>query len=398
MNISKPALKTACLLVALGLIGTPAYAGEEDDAPVFYSRLFAQAYGGGFGLVSDSPFNPDNSLGLPEDLAAFDVRADFGVEWKSLDVLFKPRYTGRRSKIQTPTLEDSPSFHQTNTDLFVNEWHLRAGLGEGKVFLSYGRENLQWGPSFLKSTSNPFNERNGQNNPLVEQPGLDYGRIIWVPSAHWSASLIANTDEGQLNIEEDEFVESYAVKVDYSSEGRYASLIPSVKDDENDTFTLGYYGGYAANDALSVYLEGNTSDAEKTSATLLGLSYTSIESDILSVEYLYQDGGCTVEPYEDCQLASADGSTPRFSLIELSRQNYLLLQGTKFWNYRETQLTLRLIHNIDDQSSRFIAYGEHDLDDHFVLFGLGNITTGDQDTEFGALATFSVLAGFSYTF
>ncbi len=387
---------TACLVLTLGMTCSPVYSGEEDDSVEFYSRLFAQGYGGGVGLINDSPFNPDNSLGLPADLAAFDIRADFEAQWKSIEALFKPRYAGRRSKIETP-LEESPSYYENDTDLYVNEWRLRAGFGD-KVFLSYGRESLQWGPSFLASTSNPFNPRNGQNNPVAEQPGLDYARLVWVPSTNWTASLIANTDEGRLNISEDEFVESYAIKADYSSDGRYLSLIPSVKDDEKDTVTLGYYGGYAANDAISVYFEGNTSEAENSSATLLGLSYTTIDSDMLAFEYMYLDGGCTVEPFFECQTAADDGTLPRFSLTELSRQNYLLLQGIKSWNLRETQLTLRLIHNLDDQSSRFIAYGEHALDDNFVLFGLGNITSGDADTEFGAVADFSILAGVSYTF
>ncbi len=387
--------KLTGLLLGLGVACSPAYADEDTGGPEYYSRLFTQAYGGGFALEGASPFNEFNALGLPSDLLAFDVRLDLEARWETLELLLKPRYIGRRSRIETPQAEQT-HYYATETDLYLNEWLARTNLKD-ELFISYGRENLQWGPSFLASPSNPFNPRNGQNNPLVEQPGLDYARLVWVPSAAWTASLIANTDEGRLNIDEDEFAETYALKFDYNNQKGYASLIPSVLNDEEDTITLGYYGSYSINDAASIYLEGAASEADDANRNLLGLSYTSLEGDILAVEYLNLEGGCTLEPYALCQEPQADGSLPRFSLTELSRENYLLVQGYKAWNFRETELTVRLIHNLDDQSNRFIAYAEHDLDDHFVLYALGNLTSGGADSEFGAVAKSSLLVGFSYT-
>ena len=76
--------------------------------------------------------------------------------------------------------------------VFVNEWFFRYRLTD-RFFASYGRENLQWGPSFLISPSNPFIERNGKNNPYLEVPGLDYAKINWIVDSSWSAQLIANT-------------------------------------------------------------------------------------------------------------------------------------------------------------------------------------------------------------
>jgi hypothetical protein len=46
------------------------------------------------------------------------------------------------------------------------------------LYLSYGRENLQWGPSYLFSPSNPFFHDNGRSNPKKEIPGMDFARLV----------------------------------------------------------------------------------------------------------------------------------------------------------------------------------------------------------------------------
>ena len=64
------------------------------------------------------------------------------------------------------------------------------------LFVSYGRENLQWGPSFLFSPSNPFFQDNGRRNTYLEVPGMDFGRLVFIPASAWAISFIANTGEG----------------------------------------------------------------------------------------------------------------------------------------------------------------------------------------------------------
>ena len=80
---------------------------------------------------------------------------------------------------------------------FVDQWLARMSLSLN-FYGSYGRENLQWGPSYLFSPSNPFFTANFKTNPLNELPGLDFARIIWMLNPTWSFSLIANVGEGRV--------------------------------------------------------------------------------------------------------------------------------------------------------------------------------------------------------
>ena len=49
---------------------------------------------------------------------------------------------------------------------------------------------------YLFSPSNPFFQDNGRRNTFLEVPGMDFGRLVWIPAAAWSFSFIANTDPG----------------------------------------------------------------------------------------------------------------------------------------------------------------------------------------------------------
>ena len=114
---------------------------------------------------------------------------------------------------------------------------------------------MQWGPSFLYSPSNPFFFDNGRSNPYMEVAGMDFARLVVVPHMLWTASFIANTDQGRNTlISTDPFKETYAVKIDYTGNQNYASLIVSQKDDKN---TVGYFGGWTVTDALLLYSEGS---------------------------------------------------------------------------------------------------------------------------------------------
>ena len=254
------------LLTALPLSGHANPLGVTE----FYSRIYTQAYVASVDLEENAPANPDNALRLPSTIYNLDLRADFEAKLKSLDIIFRPRANARDSRFE---FQSKPDEDESDSEAFVNEWLLRTHINY-KVFLSYGRENLQWGPAYLLSTSNPFNSRNGQNNPVVEQPGLDYARVVWVPGPHWTVSAIANVDEGEAD--DSSFTEKYALKFDYEKNQRYFSLIPSVEDDDDSTTSLGFYGGTAINDAVSFYVEGAVSDNDNRNQLLTGTTYTTL--------------------------------------------------------------------------------------------------------------------------
>jgi hypothetical protein len=85
---------------------------------------------------------------------------------------------------------------QGDAEIFIQEGFARYRMID-PLIVSYGRENLQWGPAYLISPSNPFNQDNGRNNPMLEVPALDYGRILWLPTDRWTISFIANTTRGR---------------------------------------------------------------------------------------------------------------------------------------------------------------------------------------------------------
>ena len=211
------------------------------------------------------------------------------------------------------------------------------------LFVSYGRENLQWGPSFLFSPSNPFFQDNGRRNTYLEVPGMDFGRLVWMPASVWSLSFIANTDEG-LNkttgpgaflssAPPPPFERTYTIKADYTGREAYASLILSRRaDDEN---LLGFYGGWTVSDAVLLYTEGVVSQGSRglypvedrfspfgasmaqahehssslDPVMLLGGSYTFESKGILTLEYAYYGpgyGAQDAQAYYDLRRSGAE--------------------------------------------------------------------------------------------
>lgn len=380
-----------------------------------------------FGIVQQpegSPLNSNNRLEIPRYQLELDLRPDLNLNFRRLELSVKPRFELRWQKWEDGIRQGDS---EVDTDVFVNEWLTRYRLTD-QLFVSYGRENLQWGPSYLISPSNPFNLNNGQNNPRVEVPGLDYGRIVWIPSFAWTVSLIANIDDGRLE-QIRSFHKTYALKLDYTGEEKYFSLIPSYREDNK--IRLGFFGGWTVSEALLLYAEGSIPDAIDKTKVLVGGSYTLELGPTLVAEYYYNGGGCTVASFALCfgsdfvvEVPAPDPSVilspaPEFGEADpadvLIRKNYLLLQylHTRIRN-TTLNLTLRWIRNFDDQSNRMISILEYGLGDHTQLFAIGNVDIGSkasiktqgkrlqltvsEDNEFGSLVDYSVFAGVRYTF
>ena len=387
--------------------------------------------------VADSSQNPDNGFfQIPRYLAELEVRPDARINLNRLDLSVKPRVN-----IEWTAWEDGSRKGDTdwNDDWFVNEWLARIRINEN-MFVSYGRENLQWGPSFLFSPSNPFFRDNGQSNPMREVPGMDFGRLVWLPGMSWTFSLIANSDEGRQEFLFIEFDKTYALKLDYAGQEGYASLILSHK--ENDRNRLGAFGGWTASDALLLYGEGaiargvdalyptpaadnpfgttmkatGDNDSSLKGSVLVGGSYTLEIGPTISVEYVYNGPGYSDDQadayYRLRKEASAAfdvaGPIQGLSRLTLSRtadpnlrflrQNYVMFQ------YRHNDirdilnLTFRWTQNIDDGSGQFISIAEYFAGDHIELFSVGTLNSGGGNTEFGNLLDCQLMLGLEYTF
>lgn len=384
---------------------------------------------------SDSPVNPDNVLQIPDYTLNLDLRPNFFLDFRALNLIFKPRLSLTwRHWGEGPRSGDS----DTEDDWFVNEWLVRLRLLEG-LFASYGRENLQWGPSWLISPSNPFFRDNGQANPKKEVPGMDFGRLVWVPTPSWTASFIANTGKGQQEFL-GEFKPTYALKFDYTSYKKYASFIASHREGERGRF--GGFAGWTVSDALMLYGEGSLfkgddywysmRDAldraginpdlfreesdEIEGILLVGGSYTFEIGPTITLEYVYNSPGFNDDEAERFFELAKEGAwayqanknsydfsgvlsddIPSYSL-KLFRKNYIMLQYSHVQIWDVLNLILRYTYNIDDSSSQFLPIVEYYLGDHAQLFLIGSQTFGSKDSEFRALMDRSVMLGIEYTF
>jgi hypothetical protein len=348
----------------------------------------------GFGTAAqpvDSGLNPNNILQIPRYQLELDLRPDLALNFRQLELSVKPRFELRWQKWEDGVRQGDST---TDVPVFVQEWLAQYRL-TNQLFVSYGRDNLQWGPSYLLSPSNPFNRDNGQNNPKREVPGMDYGRGVWIPSSNWTVSFIANTSRGRLDLIQD-FEKTYAIKLDYTVEKKYFSLIPSSQ--ENGKSRVGFFGGWTVSDALLLHIEGSIPPDEiGDTAILVGGAYTLELGPTIALEFYHDGEGCTLDDIALCfRPGFLNTKPPADTLI---RQNYLLVQyaHSRLWD-TTFNVTLRWIRDLDDSSDRIIGIFEYDLNDHTQLFVIVNGDTGTKNAEFGSLLHYSVMAGVRYTF
>jgi hypothetical protein len=393
----------------------------------------------GFGTyqdVADSCQNPDNAFfQIPRYEADLELRPDARLNFRRLELSVKPR-----GALEWTAWEDGSrkGDEHWDDDWFMNEWLTRVRVTQG-LFVSYGRENLQWGPSYLFSPSNPFFVDNGRSNPKREVPGMDFARLVWLPGAAWTLSLIANLDEGRQEFRTIEFERSYALKLDYAGQDGYAGLILSHR--EGDRNRAGAFAGLTATDALLLYGEGTLSRGtsalypqaadnpfgvsmeavEDESSSLYGTvvaggSYTLEAGPTITAEYLYNSPGYSddqASAFYQLRRNASDaynlaGPIQGLSRLTLSRtadpglrflrRNYVMFQYMQSDVRDVGNLTFRWIRNIDDGSGQFIAIVEYYLGDHIQLFSIGGVNYGSSDTELGTILDRHCMIGVEYTF
>ncbi len=399
--------------------------------------------------LADSSLNPNNVLNLPGQVYDLEARPDFNLDFRRLSLMVKPRF---REEWRHWEEGDESGHDESFDEWYINEWLAQVRL-VGDLYASYGRENLQWGPSYLLSPSNPFFRDNGRANPKREVAGMEFARLVWIPASSWTVSLIADTDEGRQNIDEEAFNPCYAVKLDYTTFKKYISLIGS--KEEGEDMHLGSFAGWTVSDALLVYAEGTLAqgspvlypevttswpdivtdigspqtvgpirmvasredDNSLEGILLLGASYTLEIGPTFIAEFVYNSAGYDEEEAEliyirreqfayfyyypsdyihslaEKGLAKTPDSNQR-----LFRQHYLMFQYQQTQIFNMLSLVLRFTYNLDDHSSQVIPIMEYDMSDHSQLFLVGAKTFGDDNTEYGSILDYNVMVGVEYTF
>ncbi len=390
-----------------------------------------------YGIIQEpanSSQNPGNDfLQIPHDVATLEIRPDLRLSIDPLELSVKPRMRLEFSYWQEGSRKGKSEWVD---DWYINEWLVRLKLLQN-LFISYGRENLQWGPSYLFSPSNPFFRDNGRRNPYLEVPGMDFGRVIWIPGSAWTISFIANTDEGRNKIiGPNPFEKTYALKLDYTGRENYVSAILSYN--EGSKISLGFFGGWTISDAILLYGEGVITQGSEAlypqqdsspfgasmqeddhafrPVILIGGSYTFATNGTLSLEYIYYSPGynnAEADTYYSLRRKAANalplggvisglaqmtlGQTAATGLRFL-RRDYAMVQYTQTNIKNKIDLTLRWTQNLDDGSGQFTGLVTYYLGKHLELFSVDTVMAGRKNTEFGSLMDYQLMLGLQYTF
>ena len=436
----------AVLVFMAALIWPGAVTADKDIESAKTEKTFAERFTMEFrvltyGILQEPSYstqNPGNNfLQMPRYLGDLELRPDLRFNMDSLELMLKPRMRLEYSAWTGAGIRERGS--KWDDDWYVNEWLARAKVREN-LFASYGRENLQWGPSFLFSPSNPFFPDNGRRNSYLEVPGSDFARLVWIPESSWTLSFIANTEEGRNKpIGPDPFEKTYAAKIDYTGRENYASLILSHKEHTGNT--LGFMGGWTVSDAVLLYAEGALTKGSRAlypdvdrsffrssmqqiykdstalkPVLLVGGSYTFESKGTLTLEYAYNGQGYSdaqADEYYSLRRRAANALASGGMMTGLSqmtlgqtastglkflRRNYLLLQYVQNNIRNIIDLTLRWTQNLDDGSCQFTTLVTYYLGNHMELFSVGTIDGGGKNTEFRSILDYQWMMGIKYTF
>jgi hypothetical protein len=329
---------------------------------------------------------------MPADaIHATEVRLDLKAAPASwLDLGLDPRLRLTASQFDNGHFEG-------DSDGYLGGWLVQARPTDD-TRLAWSRQNLQWGPSYLTSPSNPFGGDNGKNMPSVELPSMTYLKASWLPSDLWSISFLANVVGARtaqapslpspnlppiletfsaLRSAGNGFEPVYALKNDFTFDRRTFSLIISQR--ETDDPRVGAFGSWNISDAVILYAEG-ASDGHSDHDLLAGATYTFVDGSFLALEYYFNDGTDT---------GGRDGLSGLFTSSAMgsggfTSRNYLLIQYATTELIDRTTLAARWIVNLDKRCHRLAFQADYDLGDQASLFANVVVDLGDESDEYGA--------------
>ena len=417
---------------------------ENTSYACFYKSLF-QKLGQGFELnfkatalgeingIATSSQNPENKFAQFSDKGVvFTLKPDMSLVYDDWLLTAKPRLEFEQKEYKI----DEKTKDTFDIKAEIIEFQVRRQLKEN-LFASYGWENLQWGPSFLYSPSNPFFNDNGKKDLVKDIEGKGFLKLVFVHDFSWSGSLIYNTDKGAFN--ESDFKKTYALKIDYSGDESYASVILSHTD--NQKTRLGAFGGTTLSDAVIVYGEAaiqqgslalfpvavqgppawemnaaKEDDHSLYTTLLLGIGYTFESGDSMTFEYLYYGQGYDSTEASNFYQLKNDAAAFYCSQTALSgygtqllgktaqnqldflRQNYLMVQYLNDDIIDDVDLVSRVSFCLDDGSSRLYSSVSYDLNDHMELKLSGMMNTGGSDASFATFLDHQIQLAVEYSF
>jgi hypothetical protein len=375
--------------------------------------------------------NPDNAfLRLYRYSGEVRLRPDFIVDTPIVSWLFKPRVTSFYRK-----WENGATKGETDSEarFFVNEWMIQPKPTD-ELFVSFGKEKLLWGSSFLVSPSNILFKDTEKLNPKTEVEGKYMARLVYLPSSAITVDFINRTEK-----EEDPFgmreAPIRAVKLDVMGGSSLVSVIGYLQ--QHEPFRLGSFGQWTASDAIVLYYDGLVSKGtdvrypvqnvaspfgfefaqpyEKSSRLFTtitaGGSYSFLSGETVSLEFLYNGpgyGDAEAENYYTLRRNAAAGFFDNSPLGGLSkktlaealytnsallRRYYLMAQFMEREIGNEVDLMLRYVYGLEEQSGLASTILEWQVSDRVQIFNINTVAVGGADTEFNAVLSKSFMAG-----
>ncbi len=385
---------------------------------------------------ADSTQNPDNDfLKLNDYSEILELRPDFKLSFRDFFFSIKPRAELSFEQFRTGTQKGEKNH---DNEIFINEYLFQYQATD-KWFLSFGREFLQWGPSFLFAPSNPFFSDNGKSRPNQEGDGKEFAKALWILDINWACSIIVNTGNGRSS--DTGFNKIYALKTDYSGDSAYASIIFSHQEGDNHIERIGLFSGFTATDAMILYGEASfkkgsdvlyqvadnsplnysmnsveQDDHSIYSSFLLGGTYTFESGSSMTFEYLYNQMGYNdkeASDYYKLRKNAHDAYNIQSPIAGLSRQtlgqtydnglmflrqNYFMLQYIKDDVFDIFDITLRWTQCIDDKSAQLVSLVDFFAGDNTRLFAQGILNTGGHESAFGSILDYQAMIGIEYVF
>jgi hypothetical protein len=381
---------------------------------------------------ADSSQNPDNAfLRLSRYAGEAVLRPDLYYDGETISAVFKPRFTSRYEWWEDGTVSgEREGLNRAN----VNEWRAQVAPHES-LFLSFGKEKLLWGPSFLASPSNILFEDTERQNPKSEVEGKYLARVIYLPGPSFTLTALGRTqrDDAEPPVR--------ALKADWVGTSASFSLIGYFRQD--DRLRIGSYGQWTASDALLLYYDGivtrgtdalypalDTADplggsflsrydgsGRFFSTVTAGGAYTFLSGSTASIEFLYNGpgyGDADAAAYYALRRNAHDHYFDAGPLAGLSqsilaqtavtglsflRRYYLMGQYQVREIGNELDIVLRYVHGIEERAGQASTIAEWRITDRMQLFNINMMSIDrGRETEFNAAVDRSFLAGIEISF
>jgi hypothetical protein len=421
-----------CLLSPL-----TAVAGEDGKfSDALSYNLKALAFGTAQ-FPAHSTQNPDNAfLNLYRYSTEIDLRPDFFLDLPDVSGLFKPRVIASSEWWE----DGEPKGNRKSSDrTFVNEWRVQAKASP-TVFVSFGKEKLLWGPSFLASPSNILFKDTEKINPKTEVEGKYLAKVIYVPTSAITINLISETEKEDNSLGEP-LKPLQALKADYLGSNALISVIAYYR--QHDRFRLGSYGQWTASDALLLYYDGIVSkgtdalypvldvshplggafvnrydDSDRFFTTMTaGGSYTFLAGPTFSMEFLYNGQGydnADADAYYSIRRNAYDhffDNTPLSGLSQMTlnetlnnelpflRRYYLMGQFQVREIKNVLDVIVRYTHGIEEHAGQASSIIGWQVSNRVEVFNINTVALGrGRDSEFNSLFTGSYMAGIEVHF